>query len=206
MMVLKETTAYRKQLRAKIMEAAMKAFTQKGIRAVKMDDIASSLAISKRTLYEIFEDKEHLLYETINQYDAISRQRLTDYAAQQHSVIDVILEAYRMKVEEIKKVNPAFYTDIIRYPKLASYIKKNNERTRESFIKFLERGVEEGFLRADVNYEMIPHMFDALGEYMIKSKLLDRYSLDELFTNYVLVSIRGLCTEAGLKAVEEAKL
>lgn len=206
MMVLKETTAYRKQLRAKIMEAAMKAFTQKGIRAVKMDDIASSLAISKRTLYEIFEDKEHLLYETINQYDAISRQRLTDYAAQQHSVIDVILEAYRMKVEEIKKVNPAFYTDIIRYPKLASYIKNNNERTRESFIKFLERGVEEGFLRADVNYEMIPHMFDALGEYMIKSKLLDRYSLDELFTNYVLVSIRGFCTEAGLKAIEEAKL
>ena len=206
MMVLKETTAYRKQLRAKIMEAAMKAFTQKGIRAVKMDDIASSLAISKRTLYEIFEDKEHLLYETINQYDAISRQRLTDYAAQQHSVIDVILKAYRMKVEEIKKVNPAFYTDIIRYPKLASYIKNNNERTRESFVKFLERGVEEGFLRADVNYEMIPHMFDALGEYMIKSKLLDRYSLDELFTNYVLVSIRGFCTEAGLKAIEEAKL
>ena len=206
MMVLKETTAYRKQLRAKIMEAAMKAFTQKGIRAVKMDDIASSLAISKRTLYEIFEDKEHLLYETINQYDAISRQRLTDYAAQQHSVIDVILEAYRMKVEELRKVNPAFYTDIIRYPKLASYIKNNNERTRESFIKFLERGVEEGFLRADVNYEMIPHMFDALGEYMMKSKLLDKYSLDELFTNYVLVSIRGLCTEAGLKAVEEAKL
>jgi hypothetical protein len=66
--------------------------------------------------------------------------------------------------------------------------------------------VEEGFLRAAVNYEMIPHMFDALGEYMIKSKLLDRYSLDELFTNYVLVSIRGFCTEAGLKAIEEAKL
>jgi hypothetical protein len=41
---------------------------------------------------------------------------------------------------------------------------------------------------------------------MMKSKLLDKYSLDELFTNYVLVSIRGLCTEAGLKAVEEAKL
>ena len=206
MLVIKETTAYRKQLRAKIMEAAMKAFTQKGIRAVKMDDIASSLAISKRTLYELFEDKEHLLYETINQYDGINRQRLTDYAAQQHSVIDVILEAYRMKVEEIKKVNPAFYTDIIRYPKLASYIKNNNERTRESFVKFLRRGVEEGYLRADVNYEMIPHMFDALGEYMIKSKLLNTYSLDELFANYVLVSIRGLCTEAGLKAIEEAKL
>ena len=206
MVVLKETTAYRKQLRSKIMEAAMKAFTQKGIRAVKMDDIASSLAISKRTLYEIYEDKEHLLYEAINQYDGIRRQRITDYAAQQHSVIDVILEAYRMKVEELRKVNPAFYVDIMRYPKLASHIKNNNERTRANFVRFLERGVKEGYLRADVNYEMIPHMFDALGEYMINSKLLDKYSLDELFTNYILVSIRGLCTEAGLKAIDEAQL
>ena len=77
---------------------------------------------------------------------------------------------------------------------------------RANFVKFLERGVEEGYLRPDVNYRMIPHMFDALGQYMMTSKLLDEYSLDELFTNYVLVSIRGFCTAAGLKAIDEAKL
>lgn len=206
MVVIKETTAYRKQLKAKIMEAAMTAFTQKGIRAVKMDDIATSLAISKRTLYEIYEDKEHLLYESIKHYDGLRRKQIEEFATQQHSVIDVILEGYRMKVRELRKVNPAFYTDIMKYPKLAAYIKNNNERARENFVKFLERGVEEGYLRPDVNYRMIPHMFDALGQYMMTSKLLDEYSLDELFTNYVLVSIRGFCTAAGLKAIDEAKL
>ena len=51
-------TAYKKGLRAVILKAAMKAFTEKGIRAVKMDDIAESLAISKRTMYEIYATKE----------------------------------------------------------------------------------------------------------------------------------------------------
>lgn len=39
----------------------MKQFLSKGVKAVKMDDIAMSLSISKRTLYEIFADKEDLL-------------------------------------------------------------------------------------------------------------------------------------------------
>ena len=58
----KAITAYKKGLRAVILNAAMKAFTEKGIRAVKMDDIAESLAISKRTMYEIYATKEELLY------------------------------------------------------------------------------------------------------------------------------------------------
>ena len=39
----------------------MNAFATKGIKGVTMDDIAMGLGISKRTLYEMFEDKEELL-------------------------------------------------------------------------------------------------------------------------------------------------
>ena len=57
----KTITAYKKGLREVILETAMKAFQEKGIRAVKMDDIAEKLAISKRTMYEIYATKEELL-------------------------------------------------------------------------------------------------------------------------------------------------
>ena len=40
----KTITAYKKGLREVILETAMKAFQEKGIRAVKMDDIAEKLA------------------------------------------------------------------------------------------------------------------------------------------------------------------
>ncbi|HEY9550780.1 MAG TPA: helix-turn-helix domain-containing protein, partial [Prevotella sp.] len=58
-------TVYRQELKGKILEAAMLEFAKKGIRAVKMDDIATILSISKRTLYEIYSNKEDLLLEGI---------------------------------------------------------------------------------------------------------------------------------------------
>ena len=51
-----------------LLKTAMQLFTQKGIRAVRMDDVASELSISKRTLYEIYENKELLLYESTRTY------------------------------------------------------------------------------------------------------------------------------------------
>lgn len=207
MSVLKETNAYRQQLKGRIMETALKAFTQQGIRAVKMDAIASELSISKRTLYEIYEDKEHLLFETIKNYDERKRQTLTEYAQQDnHHVIDIILEAYRLKLKEIRSVNPLFYTDILKYPKLAQYIKNNNERARERYTAFMHRGGDEGYLRPDVNYQMIPYMMEAISQYILTSKLLDKYSFEEMFTNYFLVSLRGLCTQRGIKVIDEAML
>lgn len=207
MSVLKETNAYRQQLKGRIMETALKAFTQQGIRAVKMDAIASELSISKRTLYEIYEDKEHLLFETIKNYDERKRQTLTEYAQQDnHHVIDIILEAYRLKLKEIRSVNPLFYTDILKYPKLAQYIKNNNERARDRYTAFMQRGVDEGYLRPDVNYQMIPYMMEAISQYILTSKLLDKYSFEEMFTNYFLVSLRGLCTQRGIKVIDEAML
>ena len=40
-----------------IVLAAAKSFAQKGVKTVRMDDIAAGLSISKRTLYELFHDR-----------------------------------------------------------------------------------------------------------------------------------------------------
>lgn len=58
-------TVYRENLKTRILETSMQLFKQKGIRAVKMDDIATEMGISKRTLYEIYSNKEDLLYECV---------------------------------------------------------------------------------------------------------------------------------------------
>ena len=48
-----------------IVLAAAKSFAQKGVKTVRMDDIAAGLSISKRTLYELFHDKEDLLLDVM---------------------------------------------------------------------------------------------------------------------------------------------
>lgn len=48
-----------------IMMTALDLFSQHGIKSVSMDDLARNMGISKRTIYEFFEDKETLLAEGI---------------------------------------------------------------------------------------------------------------------------------------------
>lgn len=204
MQVLKETTSYRQELKTRVMKSALQAFMQRGIKAVKMDDIAKELSVSKRTLYEMFGDKEELLYQCITSYDDQQRAVLAEYAAQGHDVIEILLQAYRMKIKEMRIISPSFYVDVLKYPKLATHIKDNNERTRKGFVDFMRRGVEEGYLRPDVNYEIVPNIFDAIGMYIPQSQLLQQYSVEELFSTYIMMSLRGLCTQRGIKTIEES--
>ena len=210
MQVLKETTAYRASLRERIIEKAMQDFSMHGIRAVKMDDLAADLGISKRTLYEIFRDKETLLFEGIKIYSARKQEYMRSYAEdERHHVIDIIMEAYHMKVEEVRAVNPDFYLDLMKYPRLAQHMKEAQQKSREGFLAFMKRGVDDGYFRPDVNYELVPHIFDALGQYILTNSLVQQYSVKELFSNCFLIALRGFCTDKGLhtidKLIEEAK-
>ena len=56
----------RVELRERIILAAVELFTTNGIKSITMDEIAASLGISKRTLYEVFPDKERAIVEGIN--------------------------------------------------------------------------------------------------------------------------------------------
>ena len=201
---LKEATSYRIALKDRIMEAAMKLFRERGIKAVKMDDIAQQLGISKRTLYEIYEDKEKLLYYCIVTYDRRRHTYMENYSLEGHNVIDVIVEAYRMKLRETRTVNPLFYEDIMKYPQVEQYIKEEHERMREGFVLFMQRGVDEGFLRSEINYQMVPHLLDAVGQYVMNTQMLKKYPADELFDNLFLVSLRGLCTIKGYQLLADA--
>ncbi len=203
MQVLRETTAYRASLRERIIEKAMQDFSKNGIRAVKMDTLAKELGISKRTMYEIFEDKETLLFEGIKVYVDRKQEYLQNYAEEGHDVIDIIMEAYHMKVEEVRAVNPDFYLDLMKYPRLDRHMKEVQQKSREGFLAFMKRGVDDGYFRSDVNYELVPHIFDALGQYILTNSLIQQYSVEELFSNCFLIALRGFCTDKGLHTIDK---
>ena len=198
----KEISDYKKNLRGSILETAMHAFAEKGIRAVKMDDVAAALGISKRTLYEIFETKELLLFEGIRKYHAERQEYARQATLQCKNVMEVLVAIYRIKVDEFRKTNPQFYADMDKYPKVARFLNQQNQQMRKDMLKFMERGIYEGYFRDDVNYELAWRLFDALGKYVMVNQLYRQYTIEEIFQNLVFVTMRGLCTEKGIKALD----
>lgn len=195
-------STYRQSLKDKILETAMSLFMRKGIRAVKMDDIANILSISKRTLYEVYSDKEHLLYEGIKIYQGRRHEQMKDIVARSSNVMDVLLQTYKLNIESFRETAPVFYSDMEKYPAIAEYFDQEHRATRSQFIDFLRRGIEEQYFRDDMNLELITDMFDALGKYIMSTQLYMRYPMDEIWQNIVLVSLRGICTSGGVKVID----
>ena len=199
----KAISTYKENLRTKILDAAMAAFTKRGIHAVTMDDVATALKISKRTLYQIYENKEQLLYEAMVREMTNREENIRTELMSCRNVMEILLTIYKRKVDEYNQTNPSFYSDLVKYPRVQEYLKSQNLHTRVMMNGFFKRGVEEGYFRDNIDYKLARYLFDGMGKIVQDNKLYQYYSTKDIFNNLVFVSLRGLCTEKGISAIDK---
>lgn len=202
MQEIKDLTPYRQSLRDRILDAAMILFAKHGIRAVKMDDVSHALSISKRTLYELYDNKEQVLLEGVKKYRKKRHEEFLQEMERSKDVMDIILYMYRIKMEEFQLVNPNFYSDLARYPNILASIERDHDEQHKQFMDCMQRGISEGYFRSDLNYDLIGRLFEALGRYMMENELYRSYSMEELFRNMIFVTLRGFCTKKGVDKLD----
>jgi len=195
-------TDYRVTLKDRIVEKAFLFFSEHGIKAVKMDDIARSLGISKRTLYEIYDNKEDLLTEVMLRQQRIEGETLRSLASRCSNVMEILLNIYYHKTESMRNTNPQFFLDLEKYPDVLKMLKADHEKTHEEFMNFMARGVKEGYFRPDVDYELVGQMLEAFSEYFQQKHLFKKYTLRSIFLNNVFITIRGVSTQKGINLLE----
>lgn len=200
-----EINQYRQELRNKIIDYAMAEFYKRGIKAVKMDEISRGLHVSKRTVYEIFGDKEELLLAGMKVQLERDRRELDEYAEKQaRNVIDIISYVYKLQLRRNEQVGVVFYEEIHKIPRLMEFMRENHSKEREERGKFFAAGVKEGLFRPELNYEVLSEVGHVTMEEIMHRQLYRKYSMQELFDNYVLTMIRGFCTERGLIELDRA--
>lgn len=202
---MSESNDYRKELKSRIVNYAMNEFCKRGIKAVKMDEISQGLHVSKRTVYEIFGDKEELLLEGLKDGDLRMRQQLEEYARiGNHNVIDILGYFYKIQMQVNGQVGATFYEEIHKMPRVVEYLQQEHDRMHDDRIRFLEAGVKEGLFRKDINYRLALELIHvSMGEIMHRQLYKD-FPMPEIFDNYFLVIIRGFCTERGLTLLNKA--
>lgn len=186
-----------------VVVAAAKAFAEKGVRTVTMDDIAASLSISKRTLYELVHDKEDLLLDVMKFHRGEMREFMTEVASKADNVLEVLLEFYQRSAQEFQNTNRKFFEDIEKYPKVRKYIEESRKENLDAAMEFYRKGMEQGIFRKDVNYDIVRAMVCGQMDILIHSDLCKSYSLAEIYETVVIMHMRGISTEKGLKIVDD---
>lgn len=193
----------RVELRDRIIETATKSFTTKGIKSITMDDIAASLGISKRTLYEVFRDKESLLAECISKEQQEMNNFLAEVHANSTNVLEVILICYQRSIERFHRTNKQFFEDIKKYPKVYDLMKNFRDKDSDSTIEFFKTGVRQGIFRDDVNFAIVNLLVREQLDLLMNTDICAEYSFLEVYESIMFTYIRGISTEKGQKVLED---
>ena len=186
-----------------VVQAAAKAFTQKGVKTVRMDDIAAGLSISKRTLYELFHDKEDLLLDVMRLHREEMQKYMTQVASKAENVLEVLLNFYQRSAQDFQNTNRKFFEDMEKYPKVRKYIDESRKENLDATMEFYQKGIEQGIFRKDVNYDIVQAMVSEQMDALIRSELCKSYSIPEIYETVVFMHLRGISTEKGLRIVDE---
>lgn len=195
--------------KTKILKGAEELFMRYGVRSISMDDIARHLSVSKKTLYQHFADKDELVM-------MVSRGHLERNILQ----FDTIRDESKNPIEELAKLsvcmkmnmetmNPAVMFDLQKFHPKAwnEFIKFKNNHLRESIVRNLKQGIELGYVRPEVNPEILAAIRIETVQLAFNNELFaaGQYSLAEVQAHLFDHFVYGIVTEKGRKLYEKFK-
>ena len=191
------------ELREKIIKTANAQFHTYGIKDVRMDDIATMLGISKRTLYKLFKNKEELLYEGIKYGHKLSVEKAKQLIRNANGTMDVILSLYVLYLNQIKEINKNYFRELKKYPKVVEENRKKSRQNEHKVRAWLESGIKEGIFRADTNFEVLLYILKENLEFITTTTMFDNYTIEQMSNSFILAYLRGVSTPKGQEIIEE---
>ena len=191
--------------RQKIVEEAAVMFRTYGIRAVTMDMLASQLGISKRTIYEVFRDKDELLQGVLKWMKEKQAETMEKIFSESANVIEAIFKMLDMMNNHLQNMSPAFQMDMKRY---------HHEMVRNpggqvefpyssSNSEIIKRGIKEGIFRKDIDIDITNKCMLEVAK-MSNDKTVfppDDYISKDVVRTFYLNYLRGISTQKGLDLI-----
>jgi AcrR family transcriptional regulator len=195
------------ELRERIMAESFQLFMKFGIRSVTMDQIAKHLGISKRTLYEIFHEKDELLREGLEYFAGIRRKEARETINKSDNVIETIYNLAR-KGEEIKKqINPMFFEDIRKYyPGIHQLLTIEGKYKDHSFtLELLNKGKNGGLFKEGLDIELVNTFIHQMMDIIVNEEIFPKgkYTDRDIFRNIMMPYLAGISTDKGKEQIRK---
>jgi AcrR family transcriptional regulator len=186
------------EARARILELAEQFFLTHGYSRVTMDDIATELRMSKKTLYRHFSSKEALgeaaiasSFARINQeLDVLLRDERLDFAERLRNLVRTVASHYGRAapvLRDLQRDAPDLWQRLLE-------VRRASVQAR--FGALLASGVKAGAIRADVEPRLVLRMVLTLVDQLMRPDVLEELELsaDQVFSNMLGVILDGLRT------------
>lgn len=196
-------------MRARILQSCQELFLKHGVRTITMDDIATHLGISKKTIYQYFDTKEQMVVEVARQY---MEKEKAAFDAMRTTTTDPLDESIQMMLytsRTLGNASPTLPDEVSRYfPEAWKMLYDFNRNyyiaaTRDNIV----RGQAAGLYRADLDAEILARIHVELHPFLFTAKAFPpaQFPPAQVHMQYAMHFLYGLCTPKGHELLEEYK-
>jgi AcrR family transcriptional regulator len=177
-------------------------FLRLGMRSVTMDDIARELGISKKTLYQHFENKDMLVEAVITNHVCHERDMMDTISHQAENALDEFRNMGAFITATIEQVSPSALYDLQKYyhKSWELLMQKQNEHVMNYLVKNMERGISEGLYRPDLDPQIVARIY-AKATFMVVDEISNPnspFSRRQLIRELHDYHIHAIATAKGL--------
>ena len=188
------------EIKERILSTARDEFFKFGFSKVTIDEIASKMGMSKKTIYKYFESKDDLVQavtkatmdEMVNRCQEIIRDQEVDFVDKLRQMMTLVAVQYskmgRPLVEDLQKNAPHIWKQIDEF---------RQERIHKDFGNLLREGMQKGMFRNDIDEQLILLIYMNAVQTIINPETLMHlpFTAAQVFDAIVKVIYEGILTD-----------
>ncbi len=183
----------------RIVDVASKQFMENGISKVTLDEVASELGMSKKTMYKFFPSKEDLLRTIVHTMMNSLRARVEAVVNSDKPFVDKAQGLLTIIGNQISSLSKQFLTDLQRFtPELWKEIDEfRRQRILTSVRKIFVQAKDEGIFRKDLDIDLFILVFIGSVQTIVNPQTLAQqsFSAQEALHGIFRIIFEGAMTE-----------
>ncbi len=198
-----------RDIKEKIIDTSHELFSQFGIKSITMDDIAREMGISKKTIYQYFQDKNDLVMNVSRMHLEMEKEEIYNIKKQTSNAVETLIEESLCMRQKMSDMNPSLIYDLRKYHPQAwnLYLESKEEVYIRSLEDTLRSGISEGYFRNDIDPGILAVLRVEQIEMVLQNRAYPRHKYDfndvlaQLFDHF----LNGLVSEKGQKLLNKYK-
>jgi len=195
------------EAKERIMVKTDELFMRYGIRSVSMDDIANTLGMSKKTLYQYYADKDELVDAVVDAHIQGIQSDCLDCRKEAKDAVHEIFITMERIMSEFNNMNPMLVYDLEKFHfKAYQRFRQHKDKFLAQMIREnLEWGIKEELYRPELNVDII-------SKFRLESMMIPfnvgvfppgKYNLADLSEKIIEHFVYGLATIKGHKLIQK---
>lgn len=195
------------ETKQRIISEACTLFFSNGIRSVTMDDIAKHIGISKRTIYDNFNDKDELVRAVLEFHKEKMIEFRSDVIKKSNNFFEIIFTVLYFSINHFGKIHQSLFYDIKKYhSKIWDDLNSSEDKeSLEMTIELLKQGQSQELIRDDINVEIVSIILNYQLKTISNEEVFstDKFSKADVFKNIIVNFARGIASEKGIKIIDK---